>query len=62
MTRTASVDITLPEESEVRAPVQGPREPAAHLATNFKVERNQASERAMGELAKQAQELKLGYE
>lgn len=28
----------------------------------FKVERDQASERAMSELAKQAQELKLGYE
>lgn len=29
---------------------------------NFKAERGQASERAMSELAKQAQELKLGYE
>jgi excisionase family DNA binding protein len=28
----------------------------------FKVKRDQATERAMGELAKQAQELKLGYE
>jgi hypothetical protein len=28
----------------------------------FKVKRDQASERAMSELAKQAQELKLGYE
>jgi hypothetical protein len=28
----------------------------------FKVERDQASERAMSELGKQAQELKLGYE
>jgi hypothetical protein len=30
--------------------------------TRFKVERDQASERAMSELGKQAQELKFGYE
>ena len=41
MTRTASVDITLPEESEVRAAVQGQRELAAYLATNFETQRIQ---------------------
>jgi excisionase family DNA binding protein len=33
-----------------------------HDLIKFKAERDQASERAMGELAKQAQALKLGYE
>ena len=41
MTRTASVDITPPEESEVRAAVQGRRELAAYLATNFETRRIQ---------------------
>jgi excisionase family DNA binding protein len=41
MTRTVSVDITLPEESEVRAAVQGQRELAAYLATNFETQRIQ---------------------
>jgi excisionase family DNA binding protein len=113
MTRTTSVNITLPEESEGRAAVQGQRELAAGNAVRvvpvraelttqeaadllnvsrphfikllethalpyhrtgkhrrirfddlmkFEVERDQASERAMSELAQQAQELKLGYE
>ena len=41
MTRTASINITLPEESEVRAAVQGQRELAAYLATNFETQRIQ---------------------
>jgi hypothetical protein len=41
MSRTASVDITLPEESEVRAAVQGQRELAAYLATKFETQRIQ---------------------
>ena len=41
MTRTASINITLPEESEVRAAVQGQRELAAFLATNFETQRIQ---------------------
>jgi excisionase family DNA binding protein len=41
MTRTAPIDITLPEESEVRAAVQGQRELAAYLATKFETQRIQ---------------------
>jgi excisionase family DNA binding protein len=41
MTRTASINITLPEEREVRAAVQGQRELAAYLATNFETQRIQ---------------------
>jgi excisionase family DNA binding protein len=41
MTRTARVDITFPKESEVRAAVQGQRELAAYLATNFETQRMQ---------------------
>ena len=38
MTRTASIDITLPEESEVRAAAQGRCKLASYLATNFETQ------------------------
>lgn len=41
MNRTTDIDLTLPEEVEVRAAIQGRRELAAYLATNFDTQRIQ---------------------
>ena len=41
MTRTNDIDVTLPEEIEVRAAIQGQRELAAYLVTNFDTQRIQ---------------------
>ena len=41
MTRTRATDVTLPEESEVRAAAQGQRSLAAYMATKFETQRIQ---------------------
>lgn len=41
MNRTTDIDLTLPEEAEIRAAIQGQRELAAYLATNFDTQRIQ---------------------
>ena len=41
MTRTNAIEVTLPEETEVRAAIEGQRTLAAYLATNFEIQRIQ---------------------
>lgn len=41
MNRTNDIDVTLPEEIEIRAAIEGQRTLAAYLATNFEIQRIQ---------------------
>ena len=41
MTRTNDIEVTLPEETEVRAAIESQRTLAAYLATNFEIQRIQ---------------------
>ena len=41
MNRTNDIGVTLPEEIEIRAAIEGQRTLAAYLATNFEIQRIQ---------------------